>query len=91
MTKTPGRDRGFPQAVSGSGESREVGVNRKLQEALETLVAGNTELAAEQLRDFVMEVEGLVERGALSGGEGRELSREADTLIRKFEATVPER
>jgi hypothetical protein len=52
---------------------------------------GNTETAADQLRDFVVEVEDLVEDGALSVGDGRELTREADALIRKLEATVPER
>ncbi len=65
-------------------------MNKKLQEALETLMNGNTETAAEQLRDFVVEVEELVESGALSAGDGRKLSGEADALIRKLESTGPE-
>ncbi len=72
-----------------NGRKREIGLNKKLHEALETLMMGNTETAADQLRDFVVEVEDLVEDGALSVGDGRELTREADALIRKLETNVP--
>lgn len=89
MAEARGRDVG-PGSHGRLRRNKEAGLNKKLHEALETLMKGNTETAAEQLRDFVVEVEGLVESGALSEEEGRDLSREAEALIAKLEATVPE-
>jgi hypothetical protein len=64
-------------------------LNRKLHKALERLVAGNTDTAVEQLREFILQVEGLVEEGKLSEKDGEELSRKASSLIDRLRKRDP--